>query len=71
MNDDQLSKDVSVLNKAVFGDRENPKESPGILSELAQMNKTLSELSGSVRWIVRLILSTVLMAVLAVVLKLP
>ncbi len=68
---DDILKTVDRLDKAVFGDRDNPKDSPGILSELAQMNKTLTELSNSARWIVRIVLSAVAVALLALVVRTP
>ena len=66
---DELRKDVDLLNKAVFGDRENPKESPGIRAELSRMNEILTELSTSVKWIVRLILGGFVTALISIVLK--
>jgi hypothetical protein len=73
---DDLHKDVDLLNKAVFGDRVDPKGQPGIISEQARMgmeqartNEILLELRNSVRWINGLIVSGFVTALLAVVFK--
>ncbi len=73
---DDLNRDVDLLNKAVFGDRDNPKNSPGIISEQARMsmeqartNEILIELRNSVLWINRLIVSGFITALVAVVFK--
>jgi len=62
---DEIKDDVRKLKKAVFGDTENPKETPGIISELSQMNTTMIELRDSMRrinWTIILGFITALMA---------
>lgn len=73
---DDLKQDVSLLNKAVFGDRDNPKDSPGVIAELARMsmvqertNEILTELRNAVLWINRLLVTGFVTALLAVVFK--
>jgi hypothetical protein len=64
-----LKEDVRLLSNAVFGSRENPKDSPGVLSQLARTNEILTELSDSVRWITRLILGGFVTGLLVVLWK--
>ena len=69
MSNEEIARDVKLLNNAVFGDRENPKDSPGILSELARTNEILTELTGSVKWINRLILGSIIVAIVGLFFK--
>lgn len=66
MNDElkDLKAQVQTHDKALFGDRENPEERPGIISELRAMNVTLVELRDAMR----LILGTVVVGVISAVL---
>lgn len=73
---DELAKDVSLLNKAVFGDRDDPKGSPGIIAEQTRMsmeqartNEILIELRNSVLWINRLIVSGFITALVVMVFR--
>lgn len=66
---DEIKDDVRRLKKAVFGDTENPKETPGVISELSQMNSTLIELRDSMRRINWTIIIGFLTALMAVVFK--
>jgi len=66
---DELTVRVDNLDKAVFGDRVNPKETPGALAELAQMNVTLRELRDAMQRINWTIIFGFLTALLAVVFK--
>lgn len=61
---DDLSKDVKDLKVAVWGDRSDPSGWPGLLAEQARMgmeqkrtNEILMELKGSAAWIVGLLVS--------------
>ena len=76
MSNEEIVRDVKLLNNAMFGDRENPKESPGVVADIARMgmeqartNEILTELTGSVRWINRLILGSIVVAVLGLIVK--
>lgn len=71
-----LEKTVSRLDKAVFGDRDNPNETPGLLAdqrsmraEQARTNEILTELRKDVKKVQWVILLAVLSAVVNVVLK--
>lgn len=73
---DDLQRDVIRLDRAVFGDRDNPKDFPGLIAEQARMgleqartNEILMELKKSVQWIGRLIVGGFVTALLGVVLK--
>lgn len=66
---DELKKDVERLNDAVFGDRDNMTEKPGIISELRQMNATMTEVSGSMKRINWIVLTAFITALVAVVIK--
>lgn len=46
---DEIKDDVRRLKNAVFGNPENPKETPGVISELAQMNLTLIDVRDAMR----------------------
>lgn len=46
---DELKERVDNLDKAVFGDRHNPKETPGVIAELTQMNLTLIDVRDAMR----------------------
>lgn len=55
---DELPRDVARLNKAVFGDRDNLKDFPGVIAEQSRMsmvqertNEILMELRNAVLWI--------------------
>lgn len=73
---DNLREEVSTLNKAVFGDRDDPRGSPGVVAEqtrlgmeLARTNEILTELRNAVLWINRLLVTGFITALIAVVLK--
>ena len=66
---DELRKDVERLNDAVFGDRDNMQEKPGIISELRQMNATMTEVSGSMKRINWIVLTAFITALVALVVK--
>ena len=66
---EELRKDVERLNDAVFGDRDNMSEKPGIISELRQMNVIMTEVSGSMRRINWILLTAFITALFAVVMK--
>ncbi len=69
MSDDEVKHEVRQLKKAVFGDMENPKETPGVIAELSQMNVTLIELRDSMRKVNMTILLGFLTALMAIVFK--
>lgn len=66
---DELRKDVERLEAAVFGDRDNMTEKPGIISELRQMNATMTEVSGSMKRINWIVLTAFITALVALVVK--
>jgi hypothetical protein len=66
---EELRKDVERLNDAVFGDRDNMRENPGIISELRQMNATMTEVSGSMKRINWIVLTAFITALVALVIK--
>ncbi len=73
---DDINRDVDLLNKAVFGDRDDPKNSPGIISEQARMsmvqertNEILTELRNAVLWINGLLVTGFITGLVAVVFK--
>jgi hypothetical protein len=73
---DELHKTVTRLDNAVFGDRDDPKGSPGIISEQARMgmeqartNEILLELRNSVRWINGLIITGFVTALVGIVFR--
>lgn len=73
---DNLREEVSTLNKAVFGDRDDPRGSPGVLAEqtrlgmeLSRTNEILTELRNAVLWINRLLVTGFITALIALVLK--
>lgn len=66
---DEIRVRVDNLDKAVFGDRVNPKATPGALAELAQMNITLVELRDAMRRVNTTIILGFLTALMALVFK--
>lgn len=71
-----LPEAVSQLNKAVFGDRDDPKGSPGIIAEQQRMgmeqartNEILMELRNAVLWINGLLVTGFVTALIALVIK--
>jgi len=66
---DELQKDVDRLNDAVFGNRDNMKDEPGIIAELRQMNATMMEVSGSMKRINWIVLTGFITALVAIVVK--
>jgi len=69
MSDDEIKHEVRQLKKAVFGDMDNPKDTPGVIAELAQMNTTLIELRDSMRKVNMTILLGFLTALMTIVFK--
>jgi hypothetical protein len=76
MNETDLPERLDSLDKAVFGDRDNPKGQPGIIAdqarlgaELTRTNEILTELRNSVLWINRLLVGGFVTALLAIVFK--
>jgi hypothetical protein len=69
MSEEELKREVRQLKKAVFGDMENPKENPGVIAELAQMNATLLELRDSMRKVNNTVIFGFLTALIAMVFK--
>ncbi len=73
---DETKERVDLHHKVLFGDPSNIKESPGVIAdqmrmgfEQARTNEILTELRNAVLWIVGLILTGVVTAVLALVYK--
>ncbi len=69
MSEDEMKREVHQLKKAVFGDMDNPKETPGVISELAQMNISLGEIRDAMRKINLTIVLGFLTALMAIVIK--
>lgn len=69
MSDDELKHEVRQLQKAVFGDMENPKENPGVIAELAQMNVALGEIRDAMRKVNNTVIIGFLTALMAIVFK--
>ena len=68
-NSDEIRTRVDNLDRAVFGDRQNPKETPGVISELAQMNLTLIDVRDSMRRINWLLITAFITALCILVFK--
>lgn len=66
---DELRERVDNLDKAVFGSRENPKETPGVISELAQMNTILMEMRDAMRRINWILITAFVTALCVLVFK--
>lgn len=72
----RIENDIGNLNNAVFGDRANPKETPGIRAELTQMNinmtllnSTMVEMRDAMKRIVWVIVSAFITALCVLVFK--
>ena len=68
---DELRGRVDNLDRAVFGDRQNPKETPGVISELAQMNAILLDMRDSMRRINWTLITAFITALCLIVFKTP
>lgn len=73
---EELTKRVNLHDRVLFGDPENISEKPGVIAEQRRMsqeqkrtNEILMEVRNSLIWIVGIVLSGVLTAVLALVYK--
>lgn len=66
---DEIKDDVRRLKNTVFGNPDNLKEVPGIVSELAQMTTVLTEMRDSLRRINMVLVSGFLTALMAMVFK--
>jgi hypothetical protein len=73
---DDIHKTVSALDRAVFGDRDDPKGTPGVIVEqsrlsveLCRTNEILTELRNAVLWINRLLVTGFITALSALVFK--
>lgn len=67
---DEIRTRQEVHDRSLYGDRENPADNPGIFMEMSALktaqketNTLLTELRDSVRWIVRVAVSGVVVAV--------
>ncbi len=69
MSDDEMRFEVRQLKKAVFGDMENPKDTPGVIAELSQMNSSLTEIRDSIRKINMTVILGFVTALMAIVFK--
>lgn len=66
---EELKGRVDNLDKAVFGDRHNPKETPGIISELSQMNVSMIEIRDAMRRINWLLITAFVTSLCVMVFK--
>ena len=66
---DETKDDVRRLKKAVFGDTDNMKETPGIISELSQMNSILTDVRDSMRRINWVLITAFVTALCVLVFK--
>lgn len=69
MSDDEIKHEVRQLKKAVFGDMDDPKKTPGIIAELSAMNASLQEIRDAMRKINLTILSGLIMALLTMLFR--
>ena len=69
MSEEEMKHEVRQLKKAVFGDMENPKETPGVIAELSQMNSTLLDMRDSMRRINWMLITGFITALGALVIK--
>lgn len=70
---DELKEKVHQLDKAVFGDRENPSEMPGLIADRDRMsfeqrrtNEILTELKESVQWLSRAVIGAIITGIVGV-----
>lgn len=66
---DEIKDDVRRLKNAVFGNPDSPKETPGIISELAQMTVVLTEMRDSLRKISWVLITAFLTGLVTLVFK--
>ena len=64
----ELKNDVSLLNKAVFGDRNNPDD-VGLKSDMKTIKEIVKEILRWVKWSVALVLSIIITALLGLVVR--
>lgn len=66
---EEIESDVRKLKKAVFGDMDNPKQTPGIIAEMTQMNSTMLEMRDIMRKIAGILLTSFITALCVLVFK--
>lgn len=73
---EDLNETVTALDKAVFGDRANPRDNPGLIADHAAMrssldrtNEILMELRNAVLWINGLLVTGFITGLVALVFK--
>lgn len=66
---DEVRDDVRRLKNAVFGNPDSPKETPGVIAELAQMTLVLGEMRDAMRRINMTLIIGFLTALMALVFK--
>lgn len=64
-----LEREVKAVSDAVFGDRSNPNERPGIVHEVREMRKSVTAIEGSINKLMWLIVAGIVTAVLSQILK--
>lgn len=72
---DELRREVNTIKKAVFGDTENPKDMPGIVNEIASLerrlevtNDILKQIQGTISKLMWAVITAVVAALLKLVL---
>lgn len=64
-----IEDEVRALNAAVFGDRHNPVDRPGMIHEMREMRKSVTAIQESINKLMWLILAGIVTAVLSQILK--
>jgi len=64
-----IEDEVRALNAAVFGDRHNPEDRPGMVHEMREMRKSVTSIEASISKLIWLVVSGLVTAVLSLVLK--
>lgn len=64
-----MSDEVRAVSAAVFGDRHNPNERPGIVHEVRELRKSVTAIQESINKLMWLIVGGIVAAVLSQILK--
>lgn len=64
-----IEDEVRALNAAVFGDRHNPEDRPGMVHELREMRKSVASIEASISRLIWLVVSGIVAGVLSLIIK--
>lgn len=64
-----MSDEVRAVSAAVFGDRHNPNERPGIVHEVRELRKSVTAIQESINKLMWLIVGGIVAAVLSQIIK--